>query len=303
MTSQELAQLQEVLKAGGPDFAAPTAEVRPLFEGLTQSFPVNEEFVFAERTFGGVPVLWLDGPAEDSPVLFYVHGGAYIVGSASGYRSLSGNLAAAAGAAMCSVDYRLAEEHPFPAAYDDAFNAYVGLVESGIAPSRIIVAGDSAGGGLAIALLMRLREEGIELPACAVTLSAWADLTNSGASYAENREADISLTPEGLASAAVRYLGSAPADAPAVSPVYGSFEGLCPLYLTVGSEEIVLSDSIRMAESAAAANVEVTLRVLPHLPHDWPLFSFMLSEGRDTIAEIGQFAARHTASLVEKVEA
>lgn len=294
MTSQELNQLQEILKSGGPDFSAPTAEVRPMFEGLTQSFPVNEEFEFNERELGGVPVLWMDGPSKDSPVLFYIHGGAYIVGSASGYRSLSGNLAAAAGAAMCSVDYRLAEEHPYPAAYDDAYSAYLALLNSGVPASKIIVAGDSAGGGLAIALLLRLRDENKPLPSCAFTLSAWADLTHSGTSHVTNREVDISLSTEGLASAAQRYLGSTPANHPSASPVFGSFEGLCPLYLTVGSDEIVLSDSTRIAEAAAVADVDVTLRVLPHLPHDWPLFSFMLSEGRDTIAEIGEYTKQHT---------
>lgn len=292
MTSQELSQLQEMLKAGGPDFAAPTAEVRPMFEGLTQSFPVNEAFEFTEREYGGVPVLWMDGPS-DSPVLFYIHGGAYIVGSASGYRGLSGNLAAAAGASMCSVEYRLAEEHPYPAAYDDVYNAYNALIDSGVAPSRVIVAGDSAGGGLAIALLLRLRDNGKALPSCAYTLSAWADLTVEGPTYSSNRDADVSLTPEGLRSAAERYLGTASAQDPSVSPVFGRLAGLCPLFLTVGSDEIVLSDSIRIAEAAALDNVDVTLRILPHLPHDWPLFSFMLSEGRDTIAEIGAFTSRH----------
>ncbi|KAB1641182.1 alpha/beta hydrolase fold domain-containing protein [Gulosibacter chungangensis] len=294
MTSQELNQLQEILKAGGPDFSAPTAEVRPMFEGLTQSFPVNEDFEFTERKLGGVPVLWMDGPSKNAPVLFYIHGGAYIVGSASGYRSLSGNLAEASGAAMCSVDYRLAEEHPYPAAYDDAYNAYLALLESGVDAASVIVAGDSAGGGLAIALLQRLRDEGKPQPACAFTLSAWADLSHSGSSHVTNREADISLTTAGLASAAERYLGETGADHPSVSPVFGDFEGLCPLYLTVGSEEIVLSDSVRIAEAAANANVDVTLRVLPHLPHDWPLFSFMLSEGRETIAEIGEYTKQHT---------
>lgn len=296
MTSQELINLQETLKAGGPDFAAPTNEVRPMFEQLTQSFPVNEAFQFRQRELGGVPTLWMDGPNEDSPVLFYIHGGAYIVGSASGYRSLSGNLAAAADAAMCSVDYRLAEDNPFPAGYDDAFNAYVALLDTGVAASRVIVAGDSAGGGLAIALLMRLRDEGVDLPSCAFTLSAWADLSLSGSTYITHSDSDYSLTPDGLRSAAERYLGDHPADAQAVSPVFGDFAGLCPLYLTAGSKEIILSDNLRLTEAASLADVDVTLRVRPHLPHDWPLFAFMLSEGRDTIAEIASFTRLHATN-------
>jgi acetyl esterase/lipase len=287
MTTQELAQLKEMLAAGGPDFAQPALEVRAHFDGLLASFPVDESLPFESRTVGGVPGLWLKAEADSADVLLYVHGGALLAGDSHGYRGLSSGLATAAGAAMFSIDYRLAPEHRYPAALDDVLAAFRGLVAEGVSADRIVVAGDSAGGGLVLALLIALRDAGEAQPAAAVVLSPWADLTHSGSSMTAKAEVDNSLSQAGLQAGADQYLAGHSAADPLVSPVFGDFQGCAPLLIEVGSEEILFSDSMRVADAAGHAAVDVTLHVWPGQVHDWSLFAFMLSEGRELIAEAG----------------
>jgi monoterpene epsilon-lactone hydrolase len=278
-----------MLAAGGPDFAQPAAEVRSAFDGLLASFPVDEALAFEPRTIGGVSGLWLDagGAGAGTDVLLYIHGGALLAGTSHGYRGLSGGLARAAGAALFAIDYRLAPEHPYPGALDDVLSAFRGLVAAGHPAGRIVVAGDSAGGGLALSLLLALRDAGEEQPAAAVALSPWADLTFAGPSMRTKAEVDNSLDETGLRAGADQYLAGHLATDPLVSPVFGDFRGVAPLLIEVGSEEILLSDSVRAAEAAGNADVDVTLHVWPGQVHVWSLFAFMLSEGRDLIAEVG----------------
>ncbi len=295
MSSEELATLKGMLAAGGPDFADPALEVRALFDGMLATFPVDESFTFAERTIGGVSGLWLHAPAPSDTVVLYVHGGAYLVGTSFGYRGLSGGIAQASGAAMFSIDYRLAPEHAYPAAMDDALAAYKGLLAEGFVANQIIVAGDSAGGGLALALLIGIREAGLAQPAGAVLLSPWTDLTFAGDSLAAKAEVDNSLSEKGLRAAALQYLAGHPATHPLVSPLHGDLTGLAPLLIEVGSDEILLSDSTRFAVKAGESLVDVTLHIWPEMVHDWSLFGFMLSEGRDMIAEAGSWASTKLA--------
>jgi acetyl esterase/lipase len=287
VTAQELAQLKGMLASGGPDFTQPAAEVRSVFDGMLATFPVDDALAFESRNVGGVPGLWMSGPADSTEVLLYVHGGGLLAGESHGYRGLSSALALAGGTAMFSVDYRLAPEHPFPAALDDVVAAFRGLVAAGHPPQRIIVAGDSAGGGLVLSLLLALRAAGETQPAAAVALSPWADLTQSGDSMASKAAVDNSLTQAGLEAGAAQYLAGHPATDPLASAVFGDFAGLAPLLVEVGSEEILLNDATRIAERAGADQVDVTLHVWPGQVHDWSLFAFMLSEGRDLIAEVG----------------
>jgi len=287
MTSQELTQLKGMLAAGGPDFSQPALEVRAVFDGMLATFPVDESLAFENRTVGGVPGLWLEAPAESKDVLLYVHGGGMLAGESHGYRGLSSGLAIAAGAAMFSVDYRLAPEHRYPAALDDVLGAIRGLIADGHPVDRIAVAGDSAGGGLVLAALIALREAGERQPAAAVVLSPWADLTLSGGSMTTKAEVDNSLSRVGLQAGADQYLAGHSATDPLVSAVFAELHDIAPLLIEVGSEEILLSDSLRVAQAAAEAGVDVTLHVWPDQVHDWSLFSFMLSEGRDMIAEVG----------------
>lgn len=296
MTAQELQVVEGLVRESGLDLGDPTPHAREVFHGILESLPVDESFAFTTGERGGVPTLELAASEATDAVVLYLHGGGYIAGTASGYRGLAGNIARAAGASLVSVDYRLAEDHPYPAAIDDAMAAYRAVLDSGTPASRVVVVGDSAGGGLTLALLQRARDEGLALPAAAVTLSPWADLTQSSRSMRENADRDYSLAPDSLQRCADRYLGGADAaSTPYASPAHGSFEGLPPLYVTVGSGEILLSDAISVAESAALAGVDVTLHVAPDMPHDWSLFAFMLSEGRDAIDEVGAFVRRHLA--------
>jgi acetyl esterase/lipase len=287
MTSDELAALKGMLAAAPFDFATPATEVRAAFDGATATFPVDESYSFAEKSIGGVSGLWMDAEHKSDKVLFYVHGGALLVGNTFGFRGLSGNLARATGMNMFSIDYRLAPEHVFPAAIDDVLSAYEGLLAQGYAGSDIVVAGDSAGGGLVLALLLDLKKGSIAQPAAAVVLSPWADLTHSGETMKTKKEVDGSLTQAGLQAGADQYLNGHSATDPRVSALFGDLADLPPLLIEVGSDEILLADSTRLAEKASAAGVDVTIHVWSDMPHDWSLFAFMLSEGRDMIDEVG----------------
>jgi monoterpene epsilon-lactone hydrolase len=287
MTSQELAQLKGMLASGGPDFSQPAQEVRAIFDGMLASFPVDETLAFENRTVGGVPGLWLEAATVSPNVLLYVHGGGMLAGESHGYRGLSSALAIAAETSMFSIDYRLAPEHQYPAALNDVLSAIRGLIDDGYPADRIVVAGDSAGGGLVLAALIALRRAGEPQPQAAVVLSPWADLTLSGTSMTTKAEVDNSLSRAGLQAGADQYLAGHPATDPLVSAVFGELHDIAPLLIEVGSEEILLSDSLRVAQSAGKSRVDVTLHVWPNQVHDWSLFAFMLSEGRDMISEVG----------------
>lgn len=295
MTAAELQQIVEIQKAGGVDFKDDVLDVRRDFDGLLESIPVDPSITFETRTIGNVEGIWADGPEQHSPVVLYLHGGAYVSGTASGYRSLSGGLAKAVNAALFSPEYRLAPEHRYPAAIDDALAAYRGLLDLGYSATRIVVAGDSAGGGLAAALLLAIRGNDLPQPAAAWLLSPWVDLTVSGGTADTNAEKDLLLDREGLLKTAADYLGDHDRTDPLASPVFADLSGLPPLMITVGSSEILLDDAIGLTRNAATAGINVRLEVGAALFHDFPLFGFMLSEGRDALAAASEFL---TAQLV-----
>jgi len=295
MTSDELAQLRGMLAAAPIDFSSNAQEVRAMFDGMIATFPVDESYNFTEKTIGGITGHWLDATKKSANVMLYIHGGAMLVGTAFGYRGLSGNLAQASGVNMFSIDYRLAPESTVPAALDDSHAAYEGLLAEGYKAENIVVAGDSAGGGLVLSLLLKLKGAGKPQPAAAVVLSPWADLTHSGETMKTKKDVDNSLSQVGLQAGADQYLGGASATDPLASPLFGDYAGIAPLLIEVGSEEILLADSTRLAAKAGEAKVDVTLHVWPEMPHDWSLFSFMLSEGRDMIAEVGTWVSARLA--------
>lgn len=285
-----LEQLVAGLRAGGPDFSDDPAKARADFEETLAMVPVAEELAFEQVKLGGVPALKGSYPGADTAAaLLYLHGGAFIAGSAHGYRALAAELARAAGLTSYSVDYRLAPEHPFPAALEDCRTAYRALLEDGIAPGRIAIAGDSAGGGLALSLLLALRDGGEPMPAAAVLLSPFANLACDGATYGTKAAEDPSLNVEGLRAGAAHYLGGRDPRDPLASPAHAELGGLPPLLIQVGSAEILLDDALRIAGNAGAAGTPVRLDIWPNMPHVFPAFAFMLEAGRLALADAGQF--------------
>jgi epsilon-lactone hydrolase len=223
--------------------------------------------------------------------VLYLHGGAYMNGSPLVYRHFTWRIASATRATVTVIDYRLAPEHPFPAALDDAVAAYRSLSAEGA--GRMVVMGDSAGGGLALALLMKLRDDGIALPAAAVALSPWTDLAMSGASLKTNARADPMINVEDAAMFSKLYLAGADARTPYASPLYGDPAGLPPTLIHVGSDEILRDDAVRMAERMRDAGCRVELEVWRRMPHVWHLFAPVLPEASQAIARIASFVDRN----------
>lgn len=292
MASAELQTLIAGLRENGPDLTAPPGEVRESFEALLATIPVAEDLSFEADALGGVPGLRASAPGADADAaLLYLHGGAYVIGSATGYRALAGELGRAAGAVAHPVDYRLAPEHRYPAAVDDAVAAYRALLDRGLAPGRIALAGDSAGAGLALATLVALRDAGDPLPAAALLISPWADLRCEAESLTAKAAEDPSLTAEGLRAMAAIYLGDADPGAPLASPAAADLAGLPPLLVQVGSAEILLDDTIAVARAAGIAGAEARLEIWPEMIHVWHAFGFMLPEGREAVAVAGRWLA------------
>ena len=243
-----------------------------------------------ELDAGGVRALRVTVPkSRDGYYVIYLHGGGYVLGSASYYRNLLWRIATATQTQVLCINYRLAPEHPFPAALDDAVGAYRWLLASGVDPRRTVIMGDSAGGGLALATLLRLRDNGVVLPAAAVMLSPWTDLAITGRSYRVNAEADAFLAVGQMKYAAQLYLAGADPRTPYASPLYGDPTGLPRSLIQVGGDEIMLDDSVRIAQKMGAAGTYVELQVWPLMPHAWQLFARFLPEGRSAIDKIGAF--------------
>jgi len=290
MASAELQALVQGLRAGGMDFSAAPAAVRTAFSAMTAAAPLPADVQVRECSLGGLPALETRTPGIDPDrVLLYLHGGAFVIGSARDYLTLSAALGRAAGCRAVSVDYRLAPEHPFPAAVDDALLAWRSLLAEGVPAQRIVLAGDSAGGGLALALLVAARDAGLPLPAGALLLSPWVDLACESPSMRERATADPALTREGLLAMAAHYLQGRPPSEPLASPVHADLEGLPPLLVQVGTAEVLLDDSLRLANRAAQADVPLTLAVWPQMVHVWHFFAFMLPEGGRALEEAGAF--------------
>src|SRR5262245_27539796 len=272
---------------GGP---APTsiAELRAgldalvgYFRGLDFPDDVEEEPTVAS----GVPGYWFTPKgAHADRALLYLHGGGYVMGSVATHRSLVGRIAGAAGIRCLALDYRLAPEHPFPAAIEDACAAYRGLLVQGIAPSALAIAGDSAGGGLALGCLVALRDAGDPLPAAAVCLSPLADLELSGASVSAGID-DPLVDRDGTRMMVAAYLQGADPRDPRASPLHADFAGLPPLWIEVGTREILLDDAVRVARRARAAGVEVALERGDGLTHAWQL-NPQLPEARESVARL-----------------
>ena len=245
---------------------------------------------------GGVSAEWsvADGADQDK-VILYVHGGGYVMGSAGSHRDMTGRLSQAAGSRVLSLNYRLAPEHPFPAPVDDAGAAYRWLLGQGIQASNIAIAGDSAGGGLAFAALIAIRDAGEPVPAAGIGISPWVDMEGTGESMTTRAAVDPVVQKEGLLGMAKIYLGGADPKNPLAAPLHANLAGLPPLLIQVGDAETLLNDATRITERARKADVDVTLKVWDEMPHVWHLFAPILPEGQQAIEEIGAFFKEQTA--------
>lgn len=247
-----------------------------------------------ETDCAGVPasVVGETGVASSRQVLF-LHGGGYAAGSPALYRHITWRFAEAAEAQVVTPDYRLAPEHPFPAALDDAYAAWLACVDAGADPHRSAFVGDSAGGGLALALALKLRDENGPLPGAIAVISPWTDLAVTGTS-ARPGASDPMLNADDLAPIAAQYLAGANPRAPYASPLYGDVRGLPPTLIQVGSDEILVDDSVRMARSMRDAGCDVTLELWPRMPHVWHAFAPFLPEAGQAIARAGAFIREKT---------
>jgi len=263
-------------------------EQRAVMEASADMFPVEPDIVSREVDAGGVPADWVtvDGSDADHVVL-YLHGGGYVMGSRNTHRGLAGRIARAAKASVLLPEYRLAPEHPFPAAVDDATTCWRWLISQGFAPQRMAITGDSAGGGLTLATLLALKADGAPIPACAVALSPWTDLEGSGPTAEPGAVDDPMLTPDGLRVTGQQYAAGALRH-PLAAPLHGDLAGLPPLLLQVGTREVLLSDSTRFAEKARAAGVDVTLEIEEGLIHVWQMFPDV-PEAQSAVQRIGAF--------------
>jgi monoterpene epsilon-lactone hydrolase len=270
------------------------AERRAQYDRADRVFPTPPDVKVEVVTAPDRPAEWLAPPGvRTDAVVLYLHGGGYVIGSPRSHRHLAAAIARAAGTRALLLDYRLAPEHPFPAALEDAVAAFQWLLGEGFAPGRIVLAGDSAGGGLTVATLLTLRDRGLPRPAAGVCISPWVDLTNSAASYASKAAVDPIVTLEGIAMLAQAYIGARDPKQPLVSPLYADLRGLPPLLIHVGSDEVLLDDALGLGARARAASVDVTVREWPAMIHVWHWFLPMLDEAEQAIAQIGEFVNAH----------
>lgn len=297
MSSEQLQQVIEMIQSG-PDLGSlPPPELRVAFDAMGEITLPDPSIQFEAADAYGVPCeIGIAPGSRTDATIFYLHGGGYVIGSLTSHRGMLARLGQAAAMRTVAVDYRLAPEHPFPAAVDDATTAYRWLIEGGAPPEKIVFAGDSAGAGLAVATMLRCKSTGLPLPSAAVLFSPFADMGTSGQSIVDNRPRDVLVT-EGVApSMAETYLAGADPRSPEASPIYGDLAGLPPIMIQVSSHEVLLDDSLRLLRAAILADVKVHLRVYQGLPHVWQLFTGVLDEGQAALDEAGAFFKDQLAS-------
>jgi acetyl esterase/lipase len=284
LTSRPQPQTQDVLQS------------RARYEKLAQVIGGAPDAKVEKVDAGGVPAEWVAAPGIDGTrAVLYLHGGGYAIGSLNTHRRLAYDISAASSARVLVIDYRLAPEHPFPAAVEDAAKAWRWLLGQGLSPHRLAIAGDSAGGGLTIATLVNLREQKLALPACAVAISPWVDLEAVGNSMTARSNQDPMVQKQGLQWMASLYLAGKNPRTPLAAPLHADLKGLPPVLVQVGTAETLLDDATRLAEKLHEAGVEVRLAIWPNQLHVFPFFAPVLSEGRDGCVEIGNYIRAKTA--------
>ncbi len=296
MSKQQLDTLIQMLKAQPIDPNVTVEKMREGFEQMTVMLPVQPDIKCEPVSAGGVKAEWVAAPNADAGrAILYLHGGGYVIGSINTHRAISGRISRAAKARVLLIDYRLAPEHPFPAAVEDSLTAYRYMLGQGIRPGRLALAGDSAGGGLTIAALVAIKDAKLPMPAAGVGMSPWVDMEGIGESMTSKSKVDPMVQKEGLAQMAAAYLGGKDPRTPLAAPLYADLSGLPPLLIQVGTSETLLDDSTRLAERARKSGVNVTLEPWENMIHVWQAFAPILDEGQQAIDKIGTFVLKHTA--------
>lgn len=293
MSASEIEELITQLKAN--PLGGTLDEMRAQFDGMAS--PVADDVDVKAIDAAGVPCELHTPPGADtSRIIMYVHGGGYVIGSLSSHRAVVAELARAAGCQALAVDYRLAPEHVYPAAVDDSICAYLWLLSTGYSADKIVIAGDSAGGGLTVGTLVGLREGKHALPAAGVCISPWADLEATGETYQSRKDIDPMVSYDLIAPMGKVYIGAGDIQAPTASPIHADLTGLPPLLIQVGSAETLYSDSETLTKNAKAAGVEVILEEWKDMIHVWHLFFPQLSDGRKAISRIGEYVKEKTGA-------
>jgi len=288
MADPEMTRLRQIIASQPP--ATEIAQMRIDADERAKAFVLPGDVTVQPVDANGVKAEWTSTPdADASSVILYLHGGGYVICSLQSHRHLVAEVGRAAGTRTLAIDYRLAPEHPFPAAVEDTVAAYRYLLDRGIRPERIALAGDSAGGGLVVGAMLAFREAGLPMPGCGWCISPWVDMEALGASFVDRAEADPTVQKATIEMMAQWYLGGADPRHPHAAPIYGDLRGLPPLLIQVGAVETLLDDSIALARKAGTADVPVELQIWPEMIHIWHIFFPMLSAGRRAIAAGGSF--------------
>jgi len=290
MPSDDIKKVREMIAGLPPRTGMSIPERRATMDAWDKAYPVADDVTVASAKVAEVPVEWITAPnASEDAVLLFLHGGGYVIGSPDSHRHLVANLSEETGLQGLLVDYRLAPEDPFPAAVEDAISVYAALLTHGFEAEEIVVAGDSAGGGLVVAMMLAIRDANLPLPAAGICLSPWNDLTGTAKSLETNASVDPTVTKESLDFFAGEYLGEEDAQNPYASPLFGDFTGLPPLLIQVGSVEVLLDDAVVLAERAKEAGVSVTLEIWDEMIHVWHRYHPVLQEAREANARIGEY--------------
>jgi epsilon-lactone hydrolase len=303
MSAEQRKMVDTILRQSAFPVDSDVNEQRRHLRELISAQPLPDEVTVTAATLGGVATAEVTvAGVEPRHVVLYFHGGVYAIGDAFLAAELASQIARRTQAKAISVDYRLAPEHPYPAAVDDALAAYEALLQNGIAPSDIAFAGESAGGGLAIATLVNARDHGLPLPAAALVMSPYADLTLAGTTLETRREVDPLLSRELLQPRVTDYTSGQDPALGLISPIFADLSGLPPLIIQAGTHEVLLDDAIRLTQRAAAADVEVTLDITPGVPHVFQAYHAILDEATAALNRAGQLLSAHLAAA-ERVAA
>ena len=299
MSAEQREYLEAILRQSAFTATDDVNEQRRQLKELISAQPLPADVTVTAGALGGVPTAEITvAGIEPRHVVLYFHGGVYVLGDAFLAADLASQVGRRTQARVISVDYRLAPEHPYPAAVDDALAAYEALLHSGTAPSDIVFAGESAGGGLAIATLVNARNHGLPLPAAALVMSPYVDLTLSGTTMHTKHEVDALLSPENLQPRVTDYTAGQDAASGLISPIFADLSGLPPLVIQAGTHEVLLDDAIRLAGRAANADVVVTLDITPGVPHVFQAYYAILDEAAAALDRAGRLLSAHLAGAV-----